>query len=126
LISEEAIKNPIERTHDHCLSPQFIGRMIMDNPKVYLDNYDNFKRIFWLGCSTITVTKKENTALSLLTVNNGYDYKVHVPTNLKYNHLNIKLYERVGSLWKNSIPAESNIINVPQELLDYEKGFLVN
>ena len=79
-----------------------------------------------MGCSTITVTKKENTALSSLTVNNGYDYKVHVPTNLKYNHLNIKLYERVGSLWKNSTPIESNIIDVPQELLNYEKAFLVN
>jgi hypothetical protein len=72
------------------------------------------------------VTKKENTSLSLLTVNDGYDYKVHVPTNLKYNHLDIKLYERVGSFWKNSIPIKSNIIDVPQELLDYEKRFLVN
>lgn len=125
LISEQALLNPTERTHDHCLSPQFIGRMVMDNPEIYLNDYDNFKRIFWLGCSTITVTKKENTALSLLTDNDGYDYKVYVPTNLKYNHLNINLFTRVGSLWKNSVPAESNIIDTPQELLEYEKNFLV-
>ena len=28
LISHEALHNPKERTKDHCLSPQFIGRMI--------------------------------------------------------------------------------------------------
>ena len=29
-ISEDALNNPKQRTKDHCLSPQFIGRMIMD------------------------------------------------------------------------------------------------
>ena len=100
--------------------------MIMDNPEIYLENYENFKKMFWLGCSTITVTKKENTSLSLLTDNDGYDYKVYVPTNLKYNHLNIKLYSRVGSFWKNSVPTETNIIDTPTELLEYEKNFLVS
>jgi hypothetical protein len=125
LISENALNNPLERTDDHCLSPQFIGRMIADNPDIYLEDYEKFKNMFWLGCSTITVTKKENTALSLLTDNNGYDYKVYVPTNLKYNHLDIKLYKRYGTKWKDSAPLESNIIDTPIELLDYEKLFLV-
>jgi hypothetical protein len=100
--------------------------MIMDNPEIYLENFDNFKKLFWLGCSTITVTKKENTSLSLLTNNDGYDYKVYVPTNLKYEHLNINLHKRIDSFWKNSVPTETNIISVPEELLEYEKQFLVN
>ena len=60
LISEEALNNPTERTKDHCLSPQFIGRMIMDNPEKYLEDYDIFENLFWLSCSLITVTKEEN------------------------------------------------------------------
>ena len=36
LISEEALNNPSERTDDHCFSPQFVGRFVMDNADVYL------------------------------------------------------------------------------------------
>ena len=39
LISENALQNKLNRikvVHDHCLSPQFIGRMILDNSDVYL------------------------------------------------------------------------------------------
>ena len=124
-ISENAINNPKERTHDHCLSPQFIGRMIMDNPDKFLNNYEEFQELFWLSCSTITVTKKENNLLSQLTENDGCIYKVHVPTNLKYNHLGIALYHRIGSRWKDSVLMESNIISVPKNLLDYESQFLI-
>jgi hypothetical protein len=81
--------------------------------------------MFWRACSTITVTKKENTLLSQLTENDGYTYKVHVPTHLKYNHLGIKLYNRVGAKWKESVQMDSNIIDVPEELLEYETQFLV-
>lgn len=126
LISEEALNNPKERTHDHCLSPQFIGRMIMDNPDKYLKDYETFEKIFWLSCSTITVTKKENKWLSMLTENNGFDYKVFVPTHLKYKHLGIKLYKKQeGKKWKSAVLQESNLIPAPQDLLEYEKSFLV-
>jgi len=125
LISENAINNPKERTQDHCLSPQFIGRMIMDNPDKFLENYEEFEKLFWLSCSTITVTKKENNLLSQLTENDGCVYRVHVPTNLKYNHLGIVLYNRVGVKWEQSVIKESNIIDVPEQLLEYETQFLV-
>jgi hypothetical protein len=125
LISKDAIDSPKDRTLDHCLSPQFIGRMIMDNPEKFLNDYETFENLFWLACSTITVTKKENTALSLLTINDGYEYKVSVPTNLKYNHLGIQLYMKVGNRWRDSAPVESNIIDAPEELLEYEKNFLI-
>jgi len=124
LISESALHDKSQRTNDHCLSPQFIGRMVMDNQEKFLTDYEAFKNLFWLACSTITVTKKENKLLSQLTENNGYTYKVHVPTNLKYNHLGIKLLSKVGLKWDQSIPLKSNIINVPEELLEYETQFL--
>ena len=125
-ISENAINNPSERTHDHCLSPQFIGRMVMDNPDKFLCDLETFKELFWRACSTITVTKKENTLLSQLTENDGYTYKVHVPTHLKYNHLGIKLCDRLdNTYWKDSVQMDSNIIDVPEELLEYETQFLV-
>lgn len=124
LISEEAINNPKERTFDHCLSPQFIGRMIMDNPEKYLEDYDIFENLFWLACSTITVTKRENKELSMLTENNGIDYKVYVPTHLKYRHLGIKLYQKNGIKWSDSVEYDTNIIPAPSDLLEYEKNFL--
>lgn len=126
LISEKALNNKNERTHDHCLSPQFIGRMIMDNPDTYLNDYELFEQLFWLACSTITVTKEENKQLSLLTDNDGMDYKVFVPTNLKYKHLGIKLYRKNGARWDDSMPCDDNLIPAPQDLLSYEKNFLVS
>ena len=36
LISEDALNNSSERADDHCFSPQFVGRFIMDNADVYL------------------------------------------------------------------------------------------
>ena len=125
LISEEALNNPTERTKDHCLSPQFIGRMIMDNPEKYLEDYDIFENLFWLSCSLITVTKEENKKLSMLTENDGIDYRVHVPTNLKYQHLGIKLYRKTGANWRNAVRYYDNVIPAPSDLLEYEKKFLV-
>lgn len=126
LISEQALNQPNERTKDHCFSPQFIGRMIMDNPDKYLSDYDVFENLFWLSCSTITVTKKENRQLSSLTKNDGSTYLVHVPTNLKYQHLGIKLYEKNGRKWIDAVECEDNIIPAPVDLLEYEKKFLVS
>lgn len=125
LISEKAKNNPKERTYDHCLSPQFIGRMIMDHSEKYLEDYEVFKNLFWLSCSTITVTKNENVQLSRLTENNGIDYRVYVPTNLKYKHLNIKLYKRTNKRWKNAVECDDNIISVPEDLIRYEREFIV-
>ena len=125
LISEEAMNNPNQRTHDHCLSPQFICRMIMDNPDVYLSDYVIFENLFHLARMTICVTKDENKRLSLLTENDGIDYRVYVPTNLKYQHLGIKLYQKTGASWKNAVRYYDNVIPAPSDLLEYEKNFLV-
>jgi hypothetical protein len=73
------------------------------------------------------VTQKENLMLSHLTENDGYSYKVHVPTHLKYKHMDIKLFFRptIKGRWKDSVPLDTNIIEVPENLLEYEKYFLV-
>jgi hypothetical protein len=62
-----------------------------------------------------------------LTAPDKEDYKVLVPTNLKYNHLDINLYKRQeGKVrWKNSDPVDSNILEIPEDLLEYEKRYLV-
>ncbi len=130
LISENAYVNKMNKgktTHDHCLSPQFIGRMIMDNQDIYLDDYEKFKEIFWSACRTIIVTQKENESLSFLTTNDQDGYRILVSTDKKYQHLGIKLYEREeGRIhWKYARPIHNNIIEVPQELLEYEKNYLV-
>lgn len=128
--SQKAIESKLgmnnERVvYDHCLSPQFVTRMILDNPEIYLENYKNFKEIFWECSKTIMVTSKENTNLSKLTENNGYSYSIKVPTSLKYKHLGINLYKRVGKSrkWDKCIMVD-NIIDVPENLVEYEKFFL--
>ena len=130
LISENAYVNKMNKgktTHDHCLSPQFIGRMIMDSQDTYFSDYEKFKATFWYACRTIVVTQKENESLSFLTCNDETGYKILVPTDKKYNHLGINLYEREeGRIhWKYARPIHNNIIDVPEELLEYEKRYLV-
>lgn len=132
LISEQALNNPKQRTHDHYLSPQFIGRMIMDNPNPYLEDYELFENLFWLACSTITVTKAENKQLSLLTDNKQQNYKVLVPTDLKYKHLGINLYEaknqiKRGHRWNLNTVSEYvyDKLPAPSDLLEYERRFLI-
>lgn len=129
-ISEEALNNKLsgkKTVQDHCYSPQFIGRMVMDNQEIYLSHYEKFKSVFWYACSTILVTQKENENLSDLTINDENGYRVLVPTDKKYNHLGINLYKRFPgkTRWKYSIPEDTNILDVPEELLQYEKQYLV-
>lgn len=112
---------------DHCYSPQFVARMVMDNAEIYLEEYKKFKEIFYISCRTIDITPEENKKLSLLTKNPDGDLKIEVPTNKKYQHLKIELVERHdGRGWYNKdADPVSNYIETPQELLDYEKQFLI-
>lgn len=127
LISEEALNNPSERTDDHCFSPQFVGRFVMDNADVYLNNYDKFREVFIASCTKIKVTKSENRKLQQLTSNKrGQEYKVFVPTDKKYSYLGIKLYKRPDGnrRWDSSQPTDETVNYLP-ELLNYEENFLV-
>ena len=126
MISEEALKNPKERTHDHCNRPQFIARMIMDRPDIYLEDYVLYENLFWIACTTNTVTKSENKQLSLLTNHKNGEYKVFVTSDLTYKHLGINLFQRKkGNQWKmsNCIPCD-NLILTPPDVLEHEKLFL--
>lgn len=112
---------------DHCYSPQFVARMIMDYADVYLEDYDKFKNLFYKSCTTIDITPEENRKLSLLTSNQKGHFKIYVPTDKKYQHLNIQLAKRnYGRNWHQK-PADvvSNYIETPEEILNYEKQFLV-
>jgi hypothetical protein len=112
---------------DHCYSPQFIGRMIMDNSDKYLNDYDLYRELFIMACTTIIVTPEENRSLSFLTSNRDNDFKIYAHTDKKYQHLNIHLLEKTnGSKWymKDMKPA-SNYIETPKELIEYETQFLV-
>jgi len=98
----------------------------MDNPDVYLSDYTVFENLFNLARTTVCVTKSENKQLSLLTDNDGVEYKVYVPTNLKYKHLGIKLYEKVGQYYQNAVEYDGDVGDLaPQDLLNYEQQFLV-
>ena len=47
-ISEKALQNKLNKKktcQDHYLSPQFMGRMILDNQEKYLSDYETYKQI---------------------------------------------------------------------------------
>jgi hypothetical protein len=113
---------------DHCYSPQFIYQMLMDNHEIYVNDYDKYFNIFKTACTTIDILSEQNRSLSLLTSNHRGKYKVYVPTDKKYQYLDIKLVKRnYGRMWyKRPADFVSNYINTPQELLEYEKQFLAN
>lgn len=131
LISEQALKNQLEKkanlnTWDHYHCPQFVGRMIMENQDRYLKDYELFKSIFLVCTQQIRVTKKENDQLSALTDPDREGYKILMPTHLKYQHLGIKLYKREEgkSRWIHSYPIETNVLDIPEDLVEYEKKYL--
>lgn len=126
---EKKRKNPSwNPCKDHCYSPQFIYQMLMDNHEVYLHDYDKYFKIFKIACTTIDILPEQNKSLSLLTSNRNGKYRVYVPTDKKYQYLDIKLVKRnYGKMWYK-FPADpvSNYIYTPKELLEYEKQFIVN
>ena len=107
--------------NDHCLSPQFVARMIYDNPDVWLTDFEKFKNLFFLCCQTIVVTSKENTELSNLTSNKNGKLEIKVATHLKYEHCNITLFHPKKGLVKNPF-----LDLLPDELIEYEKQYLVS
>jgi len=130
IISENALHNKLsgkKTVHDHYLSPQFVGRMILDNPEIYLEDFEVFKNLFFLCTKTIVVTAEENNLLSSLTSNDGVDYVVKVPTYLKYSHLGITLFKKRAhqKSWWYVDQLDTNIVEVPEELTNYEKKFIV-
>jgi len=132
LISQSAYdckRRGAKTVFDHYLSPQFVGRMILDNPDVYLTDYSVFRETFYKSCGTIIVTAEENIQLSHLTNNDGEDYKVYVPTDQKYQHLGINLLSRPVRVtsWKKVMldKASESDLHFPDQLLEYEKNYLV-
>ena len=128
-ISYNALQNKLSKqktVNDHCCSPQFIGRMIIDKWCHYKDDYEMFKQTFFEATKTVVVTAEENTQLSLLTKNDRYGFRGLVPTHLKYKHLNIELFERVGSnRWSDAVIAELDEFPTPEGLTEYEKQYIV-
>jgi hypothetical protein len=129
LISLNAIKNKEENkktVEDHFLAPQFVGRMILDNYDSYLVDYEKYKEIFLESCKTITVTKEENIKLSSLTKNANNNFYIKVPSDKKYKHLNISLYKKnQESNGEIEYKLATDDMKIPEELLKYEKKFLV-
>lgn len=120
LAAMENKKNKKSVCTDHCLSPQFVARMIYDNPDVWLNDFEKFKVLFYQCCLTIKVTSEENTKLSKLTENVNGSFTVHVPTHKKYDYLGIKLFHPEKG-FVNNIFDEL----VPPELVEYEEKYLV-
>lgn len=111
-------------TKDHMNSPQFVARMVYDNPDIWLTDYEKFKVLFYMCCQTIEVTAEENNKLSKLTENREGEFSIHVPTHKKYAHLGIVLFHPD----KGAISDVTEIFEdlVPMELIEYESRYLVS
>jgi len=107
-------------TKDHCMSPQFVARMVYDNADVWLTDLDKFKTLFLMCCQTIQVTPDENNKLSQLTENRDGQFVIHVATHLKYDHLGIVLFHPEKGVVRDVFEDL-----IPSELIDYESNYLV-
>jgi hypothetical protein len=113
-------------TKDHCFRPQFVYRFMMDNRPVFHD-YEVFREWFIMCTSTILVTGKENDNLSLGGTNNrGDQYEIVASTDQQYIFADLELFAYSGETrWsKKTLTPVSNLIEAPQELLDYEERFI--
>tara|TARA_B100000508_G_scaffold131949_1_gene120481 strand:- start:86 stop:709 length:624 start_codon:yes stop_codon:yes gene_type:complete len=155
LISEQALKdkiNGIKPVSDHYLSPQFASGVPLEFPEKYLcpqhldprgdngdrTNFDIFCEYMNRLRVIVKVTKKENKKLSQLTITEKVSFpKVLVPTDEKYDHLGIELYELPNGkgltvdLAKKVLETQnplkaSTVLYFPKDLIIYEKRFLVN
>ena len=116
----EAKTKRLKTCKDHCLSPQFVARMVYDNPDVWLTDFEKFKKLFHACCQTILITSKQNYALSNLTKNLNGEFFVEVATHEKYKHLNIKLFREQEGYVEDVFYDKL----VPIELTKYERKYL--
>jgi len=120
LISADALLAKIKKekvTKDHCFSPQFIARLIMDHHDYFLSSRETFMKIYFDSCRTITVTPEENTKLRTLTRNTKDGFRILVPTTHKYSHINIELLDAKTKV--------NNILQVPTIITEYEKQYII-
>lgn len=133
IISQNGLRlwrNGGKLTKDHAFTPQLFGRLVMDNPDIYLADTEEsrlrFNKLFLISATVIFVTSEENTILRGQTHNNGDTFQLETHTHLKYKTAGIKLLEKLDNeTWKNAKPI-SNILTVPKELTEYEKQYLTS
>lgn len=133
IISQNGLRlwrNGGKLTKDHAFTPQLFGRLVMDNPDIYLADTEEsrlrFNKLFLISATVIFVTSEENTILRGQTHNNGDTFQLETHTHLKYKAAGIKLLEKLDNeTWKNAKPI-SNILTVPKELTEYEKQYLTS
>lgn len=132
IISHSALKSwraGKSLTKDHAFTPQLFGRLVMDNPHIYLsddeESISNFNELYFLASTIIMVTAEENTLLRGQTHNRNDVFKLEVHTYLKYRQAGIKLLEKKeDETWIDAKPI-SNILKVPDMLTHYERKYLV-
>ena len=113
-------------TKDHCFRPQFVYRYMLDT-RGRFEDYEVFRAWFIMCTSTILVTGKENDNLSLGGTNNrGDEYEIVASTDWQYIFAGLELYEYSNETrWnKKTLTPVSNLIEAPQDLLDYERQFI--
>ena len=126
---EEKLKNPkFVFTKDHAYRPQFIMQMFMDNPDVFLTDFNIFLEYVILASTTILITSKENDKLKGFTKNKNGEILIKVPTDKIYKESGIELLEvQRGIGWhKRNLKPADNYLLTPDLYLEYEKTFLVN
>jgi len=132
LVSKEAVEKKRKDskfvfTKDHAYRPQFMMQMFMDNPEVFLTDFDVFLEYIILASTTILITPEENNKLKSFTKNKNGEILIKVPTDKIYQEAGIELFEtQSGRGWyKRDLKSADNYLPTPDVYLEYEKKFLV-
>jgi len=111
-------------TKDHCYRPQTVAQFMLDNREMFQD-FAVFLEWFTMLTSTILVDAKENNKLSLNGIDNrGSEYIIKVTTDQQYVKAGLDLfaYSNDRSWKKRTITPASNLIEVPDILLEWERS----
>tara|TARA_B100000282_G_scaffold78427_1_gene54344 strand:+ start:297 stop:830 length:534 start_codon:yes stop_codon:yes gene_type:complete len=122
-ISMEALKLLSKKkrpTKDHILAPQFVARMVYDNPDKWLTDYAVFKDLFFKCCQTIQVTREENDILKTFTSNHNNQFSLYCNTVDRYENAGIALFDG-----KQFVDNKIFQKLVPEELTEYELPYLI-
>mgnify|MGYP006078729507 CR=1 FL=1 len=116
---QEHIDNhSVKKEKDHCYPPSIIGRCIMDNADLVLNDFELFSQIFDLcSQSTCWVTQEENKILRQQTkVRNG-DFYLTCSIKDKYLDAGINLISGQG-------PIDELPYAIPEFILEWEKQYI--
>ncbi len=97
---------------EHWSTPELVGKFILDNANVYLEDYNKFRDLYITCSQTITTLHSENQTLR---------EQKNIPILEKYKEAKIDLMGDRVVLYTDPFP-----FTLPEELIEYDKKLILD